>query len=102
MSELTGNNSFHNTIQADDQLALHFEAEALTQEEKVLGVFKFLNRPLAWFEVSKMLEMNECSLKRSITNLCSKGELVKDTQKSNMVAGPSGKACHRYQILNKV
>lgn len=47
---------------------------------------------------AQLPDMNEDSLKRSLSNLKTKGLIVKDTDKSNLVTGPHGKRCHRYVL----
>lgn len=87
---------FFNTIQADNQLMLVYEADSKSQEDAVLEVMNKIKKA-AWFELKGCLEwMNESSLKRSLTNLKSAGKLTMDTDKANMVMSPSGKSCHRY------
>lgn len=91
---------FFNSIQADEQLLIVFDAGAKSQEELVLEVFNAQKCALAWWQVAAYLpDMNECSLKRSLSNLASKGKLVKDTDKSRMVVGLSGKPCHVYSLI---
>jgi hypothetical protein len=78
-----------------------FKSQAKTQEEKILELFKRELSPLAWFEVKELLseEMNDCSIKRCLSNLKEKGELSKTEIKVN---GKWGKPCYKYQInLNK-
>lgn len=91
--------SFHNTIYISGPQLDLFEAQAKTQEDVILTVFRYAMKPLAWHEVRSLLvsEMNESSLKRSITNLCTKGYLVKD--KSKLIQGPYGKPVHQYSLI---
>lgn len=92
--------SFHNTIQANEQLNISFNTAAKSQEDMVLEVFKMQKTPMAWFEVSAFIpDMNTCSLKRCLSNLSTKGFLVKDNDKSKMVTGTQGKSCHKYHLL---
>lgn len=92
---------FHNTIQTDPQLLIVFDAGAKSQEERVFEVFNTYKVAMGWFQVAAYLpDMNECSLKRSLSNLASKGKLVKDTDKSKMITGLSGKPCHTYRLIN--
>lgn len=90
---------FYNTIQADLTVAFQYEAQSISDENMVLEVMRKVKRA-AWFEVVGFLpSMNEVSLKRALTDLKSKGILAKDTDKANMVMGPSGKRCHQYFLI---
>jgi hypothetical protein len=90
--------SFHNTIEETGQTLLQFEAEALTQENLVMEIFRRVNRPLAWGEVRGLLpgDMHEVSIKRSITNLANRGTLKKTGER---VMGPYGKQTHGYALI---
>ena len=92
--------AYYNTNGVSGQTLLAFEQRNSTQEAMVLTVYQFAMRPLAWFEVERLLveDMNACSIKRSITNLKSKGILVKT---SNKVQGVYGKVCYQYQLNPK-
>jgi hypothetical protein len=89
--------SFHNTISSNGQQLIDFEQKAKSQEELILSVFRFALRPLAWSDVKELLiqDMNEVSIKRSITNLYKSGELIKT---GTMVKGIYGKNCHQYKL----
>lgn len=98
--------SFHNTIHEDGQVLIDFESHAENQESIVLEVFKKHRTPMAWFEVGALINMNECSLKRALTNLCSekrnsKDELIRAkalVKTSVKVKGIHGKNCYRYAL----
>lgn len=98
--------SFHNTIREDGQVLIDFETQAENQEDLVLEVFKKHRTPMAWFEVGALINMNECSLKRALTNLCSdkvnsKNELIRKkvlVKTSTKVKGIHGKNCYRYAL----
>lgn len=93
-------NHFFDTISCDPQLLIVFDAQAKTQEELVLEVFNAQQVALAWWQVAAYLpDMNECSLKRSMSNLAAKGKLVKNTDKGSMILGISGKPCHVYSLI---
>lgn len=89
------NPSFYNTI--DEIVRLReFEASAKSQEDMVLEVFKKF-KELAWFQVAGFLpDMNEVSLKRSMSNLKKKGLLFKTDIK---VLGIYGKNTHKYRLV---
>lgn len=101
--------SFHNSIHEQGQVLIDFEAAAENQEDLILDVFKATKKPMAWFEVRQHMwfEMNECSLKRSLTNLCSekrnsKDELIRSQKllkTAIKVMGPHGKNCYRYSLV---
>lgn len=99
--------AFHNTVKAEGQFLLDFECDARGQEATIIEVFERVRKPMAYFEVKGFVDMNECSLKRALTNLCSdrknKAEVVTRRarlMKTNMqVMGPEGKNCFRYQLI---
>jgi len=88
---------FYNTISTKGQTLINFSSKAQSQEDLILTVFKMSLRPLAWFEVKNLLieDMNDCSIKRSITNLKTKGILAKT---SDMIQGTAGKPVHKYKL----
>ena len=101
---------YYNTNNVSGQQLLDFEQGAKSQEDLVLCVYKTALRPLAWNEVRELLDkdMNEVSLKRSISNLSKNkkdlltGEITeyaKITKTEEMVQGPYGKPCHRYRLI---
>lgn len=91
-------NSFHNTISSVGSELQKFESDAKSQDEQVLEVFK-KHSELAWFEVQSYLpDMNEVSLKRSITNLKNKGKLEKTKE---LVMGIYGKQTHKYKLCQQ-
>lgn len=92
--------AYFNTNQASLLEYAQFTKEALTQEDMVLEVMKRLKKA-AWFEIRAEIEMNEDSLKRSLSNLKDRGLLAKDTDKANMVMGPHSKRCHRYVLIEQ-
>ncbi|MBA3662743.1 MAG: hypothetical protein H0W61_00855 [Bacteroidetes bacterium] len=84
--------SFHNTILSEGQQLLDFESKAQTQDEQVLTVFKAHNKPLTWCMVAECLpDMNQVSLKRSLSTLKNKGLLFKTDV---LVKGNYGKQTH--------
>jgi hypothetical protein len=87
--------SYHNTTGETGQTFISFNEGALTQEQVVFEVFKKVGKA-CWFEIKNHLpDMNESSLKRSITNLKVKGLLFKTSDK---VIGTAGKPCFKYQL----
>ena len=90
--------AYHNTNQVEPQLAIHFEAMALTQDDLILEVYRKHNKPMAWGEVRGCLpnDMHEGSIKRAITNLANRGQLMKCEK--DLVIGPYGKQTHRYKL----
>ena len=102
------NQPFYNTIDSEGQVLLNVESAALSQEEMVLQAYIMAKRPLAWFEVLNYLpHMDQCSLKRSITNLTQSrydkyGYLIKEKKlikTDEMVTGLKGKPCHKYRLI---
>jgi hypothetical protein len=99
--------AFHNSCKANGQYLLDFEAAARSQEALIMEVFNKHRVPMAYFEVAANVNMNECSLKRSLTNLCNdrKTKAGVVTRKAMLrithvqVMGPEGKACHRYELI---
>lgn len=95
------NRHFFDTIQTTPDLFTVYNEQAKTQSDMVLECFH-VNGRMAWFEVHAMIpDMNEISLKRSLSNLQERGLIVKDTDKSNMVLSHFGKPCHRYYLVKK-
>lgn len=90
---------FYNTIQADSQLMIVYNADGLKQEDAVMEVLNKLKRA-AFFQVQGCLPwMHRDSLKRALSNLYERGKVMKDTDKANMVMNPeTGKRCHQYFI----
>lgn len=89
---------FYNTISVTGQTLMNFTETAISQEERVKNVYLSERRPLAWFEVKSLLpDMNDCSIKRSITNLKGRGflKIIKD----ELIQGTYGKPVHRYKML---
>lgn len=91
--------SHHNTTHEKGQTLLNLESKAKAQEKIILEIFEFFCRPLAWFEVKNLLveEMNECSLKRALSNLKSEGKLIKTDIK---VIGKTGRPSYQYKYVS--
>jgi hypothetical protein len=91
---------FYNTTHLKDDELLTEQSNAKSLESKVLQYFK--NHPknaFSWSEVWVSFGIknhNEVSIKRSITNLFNKGELIKTKMLKKSIYG---KSCHLY-ILN--
>jgi predicted ArsR family transcriptional regulator len=80
----------HNTTQESGQLLMSFEAVACSQQDKILSIFKRLNVPMTWSDVSKIVGFPEISVKRSLTNLKTSGILEKtDIKGTSMYGRPS-------------
>jgi len=90
--------SFYNTINVSGQQLIDYEESAQTQEEQILKIFlRHSKVSFAWFEIKNILnEIPEISIKRSITNLKTKGKLIKTTDK---VTGSYGKPCYKYKLI---
>jgi predicted transcriptional regulator len=90
---------YYKTTELSPQLLMEFTEVAVTQEQIVLEVFRAHRSAMSWSEVSGFLpDMNESSLKRSLTNLMDRGILKKT---DDVVLSKYGKPCHRYEIINK-
>lgn len=88
--------SFYNTTKEEGQLLLLFEAKAKTLEKIVLEIYQMYQKPLTWSEVHTIIpEANQCSLKRSITNLKTSGKLEKTKEKGLSIYG---KPSYKYRL----
>lgn len=89
----------YNTTNERGQTLINFESKAQTQERTILELFEFFMRPLSWFEVQALLveEMNECSVKRSLSNLKAEGKLIKTDIK---VIGKTGRPSYQYKYVS--
>lgn len=89
----------YNTTNERGQTLINFESKAQTQERTILELFEFFMRPLSWFEVQSLLveEMNECSVKRSLSNLKAEGKLIKTDIK---VIGKTGRPSYQYKYVS--
>lgn len=92
-----GASSYHNTTKESGQLLMTFEQSAQTQDELVLWIFKYENRPLAWPEVMAYMPANTCegSVKRGITNNKNAGHLEVTDQK---ILSHYNRPCFRYKL----
>ncbi len=90
--------SHYNTTNESGQTLMNFESKAKTQERTILELFEFFVRPLAWFEVQRLLveDMNECSIKRSLSNLKAEGKLLKTEEKA---IGNTGRPSYKYKLV---
>lgn len=104
--------AYHNTNKVQGQMLIDFESSNRADEDLVLQTFERVNRPMAWFELELEVPicMNECSLKRALSNLTKdrvqkKSKIVSREAKlkitEEMVMGPEGKRCHRYALLKQ-
>ena len=91
--------SFFNTIKESGQTLINFNDIAQTQEEMIYNYFLNVRKPLAWFQIN--LDINPCSVKRSLTNLCYNDEskTAKLIKTKDMVMGPYSKKCHLYKLI---
>lgn len=90
-------NSFYDTINTPEQLLIEFDEAAKSQEQQVFEIFKSTRSAFSWFELANQLpDMNQVSLKRSLSTLKSKGKLVKT---NTQVLGPCGKNTYRYKLI---
>ena len=85
---------FFNTIKESGQTLINFNDIAQTQEEMIYNYFLNTGKPLAWFQIN--LDINPCSVKRSLTCLCYKGKLEKTKE---LITGISKKKCHLYKLI---
>ena len=90
--------SHYNTTSEKGQTLINFESKAQNQERTILELFEFFCRPLTWFEVQRLLvdEMNECSIKRSLSNLKTQGKLIKTDEKA---IGNTGRPSYKYKLI---
>jgi hypothetical protein len=96
--EYKDQHSFHNTISAEGQMLLTFEAQAKSLEAEVESWFRYYHKvSFAWFEMAKLLPdgTHEGSIKRAITNLKTRKVIYKT---SELVKGPYGKPSRRYKL----
>jgi hypothetical protein len=90
--------SYYNTTHLPEQVVMDFEEKAKSQEDMVIEVFQLAKKPMSWSEVSGFLpDMNEVSLKRSLTNLYNSGKLIKT---NDAVLSKYNRPCYRYQLKN--
>lgn len=90
--------SHYNTTNESGQTLITFESKAQNQENSVLEVFYTYCRPLTWSDVQRLLtvNMNEISIKRSLSTLKSRGVLEKTSEK---VMGVYGKPNFKYKLI---
>jgi hypothetical protein len=90
--------SHFNTTHETGQTLISFEAKAVNQESTVLEVFYTYCRPLTWSEVQRLLptNMNEISIKRSLSVLKNKRILEKTSEK---VQGIYGRPNFKYKLI---
>lgn len=89
--------NFYNTTNEKGQTLIDFTAKAKTGDEMVLEYF--LGHPdecITWSELSiKFPDMNEVSLKRSLSNLKNAGKLVKTDEKG---VSKYGRPAKKYKL----
>lgn len=89
--------SYYNTTNETGQTLIDFTSKAKSQEEIILEFFTN-NRmeSFTWSEISNVFpNMNECSLKRSITNLKNDSKLIKTDEKG---ISKYGKPSYKYKL----
>lgn len=88
--------SFFNTNKESGPVLEKSHSDAKSQEDVIYELYLGKKLNMAWFEVKSFLpDFNECSIKRSITNLKNKGKLIKTT---DLVMGIHGKSNHKYKL----
>ena len=94
-------NSFHNTIEADGQVLIDFEAKAKTQEDVIFDLFNQYNKtditPDEVLLLCKFENTPITSIRRAITNLTKQGKLIKTNIQRK---GQYGKLTYAWK-LNK-
>jgi hypothetical protein len=89
--------SHYNTTHESGQLLLAYEYKSIALEKVVLGIYRKYNTPLNWSEVHLIIpEVNEVSLKRSITNLKTSGHLEKTKEKGISIYG---RPAYKYKLI---
>lgn len=75
--------TYYNTTNQKGQILIDFTAKAVSQEDLIYKFFtEHKNSSFTWTEVQKHFpDMNEISLKRSITDLKNDGKLIKTSEK---------------------
>lgn len=88
---------FYNTTNEKGQILLDFTEKAISQEQQVLQVFQ--NNPgkqFTWTDVQNHLpQINEISLKRSITDLKNDNLLIKTNEKGT---SKYGRPAYKYML----
>ena len=95
----------HETVKLQGSEKTEATQKAIKQDEIVLSVFKqHPTTAFAWFEIwpqaQTLIEIGEVSLKRALTNLKVRGELVRI--KTMRVLSPSGGICNKYALADKI
>lgn len=92
------NKYYYNTTGQTGQTLIDFSGKAKSQEEMVYEIFKSNpNRGFSWNEVKQAIgDINECSLKRCITNLKNAFKVEKTNE---MVMTTAGRQAHRYKLI---
>lgn len=88
---------YYNTTHQTGQVLIDFENRSESLEKKVLKIFEKENKAMTWSEVKALIpEANECSLKRSISNLKNRFKLEKT---SELVLSIYNVPSHRYKLI---
>ena len=74
---------FYNTTNVTGQILIDFTSKAKSQEEMILEYFtNHSNESFTWTEIANVFpNINECSLKRSISDLKNSWKLIKTNEK---------------------
>lgn len=87
----------YNTTNESGQILIDFNSKSKSQEEMIWDFF-ITHKLFAytWAEVQNHFpEMNECSLKRAITNLKNEGKLEKTSEKG---VSKYGRPAYKYKL----
>lgn len=88
--------TYYNSTYQQGQVLIDFTAAAQTQEDLVYELFCMKRVAMNWSEVSGFLpDVNEVSLKRSITDLKNAGKLVKTEE---VALSKYGRPAYKYRL----
>ncbi len=99
---------FYNTIKATPAEMQVYNDQANSLEGRILSLFRYHNKPMAWFQVKQLLpeNTNDCSIKRCLSNLSDVIRYEKRNKKppmrmtEEMILGVFNKPCHKYSLNN--
>lgn len=88
--------TYFNTTHETGQTLLNFENKGLRLQDTIYQIFQREQKAMVWSDVQMLIpDANECSLKRSITNLKTEGKLIKTTDKA---ISKYNKPAYRYKL----
>jgi len=93
---------YHNTNHETGETLKSSRARARGQTDRILDFFKGMKKPLATFQVRKMLfddRIDKTSVQRSISNLTKAGFLEKIKLDELHEVAPSGKRVHCWRLV---